>query len=229
MRLIGIEASGSRLSVALWRDGAILERGGVHPNSGSDRILPWIAELLDEAGMSTAELDGVAFGAGPGSFTGLRLACGIAQGLGWGLGLPLLPVSTLAAAALASGCRNVWVCQDARMNEVYCAAYTVTEDAITELVPPVCVAPAEAPAPTLADAWGIGDGFSAYPDVLVGRAPGLLGIRPDVGATAGAVLRLAAPRFAAGHGVAAADAQPLYVRNKVALTTDERLARGGVK
>jgi len=229
MRLIGIEASGSRLSVALWRDGAIAERGGVHPNTGSDRILPWINELLDEAGLTPTDLDGVAFGAGPGSFTGLRLACGIAQGLGWGLALPLLPVPTLAAAALASGCRSVWVCQDARMNEVYCAAYTAVGDDITEVMAPVCIAPAVAPAPTFVDAWGIGDGFAVYREVLAERAPGLLGIRPDIGATASAVLRLAAPRFAAGHGVSAAEAQPLYVRNKVALTTAERLARGGVK
>ncbi|MBL8479332.1 MAG: tRNA (adenosine(37)-N6)-threonylcarbamoyltransferase complex dimerization subunit type 1 TsaB, partial [Sterolibacteriaceae bacterium] len=85
MRLLGIETATRHLSVALWQDGAILERIEDLPNVGSERVLPWVHELLAEGQMGLAQLDGIAFGAGPGSFTGLRLACGVAQGLAWGL------------------------------------------------------------------------------------------------------------------------------------------------
>lgn len=227
MHLLGIETATRKLSVALWQDGQCVSRAGEHPNGGSQNLLPWIHELLDLGGIRPADLNGIAFGAGPGSFTGLRLACGVAQGLGWGLNIPLLPVSTLAALALASGQVRVWACLDARMNEIYCAGYVVGEDRVTELMAPICIAPAVAPAPTFDQAWGVGDGFSTYGDLLRERAPGLLGIRPDATPTAEAVLRIAAPRFMEGVPLDCAAAQPIYVRDKVALTTAERLARGG--
>ncbi|MBI5897823.1 MAG: tRNA (adenosine(37)-N6)-threonylcarbamoyltransferase complex dimerization subunit type 1 TsaB [Rhodocyclales bacterium] len=227
MHLLGIETATRQLSVALWQDGRCVSRGGDHPNGGSQNLLPWIHELLDQGGIRPADLHGIAFGAGPGSFTGLRLACGVAQGLGWGLGIPLLPVSTLEALALASGKCRAWTCLDARMNEIYCAGYAVSGNQVTELMAPICVAPAVAPAPTFEQAWGVGDGFAAYGELLCGRAPDLLGVQADAWPTAEAVLRLAAPRFAQGLAPDYAAAQPVYVRDKVALTTAERLARGG--
>jgi tRNA threonylcarbamoyladenosine biosynthesis protein TsaB len=115
-----------------------------------------VHELLAEGQLELAQLDGIAFGAGPGSFTGLRLACGVAQGLAWGLDLPVLPVSTLEALALASGKREVWACLDARMNEVYSAAYRVEGDVPHEVMAPVCLPPAVAPAPTLLRCVGRG-------------------------------------------------------------------------
>lgn len=229
MRLLGIETATRRMSVALWQDGSILAREGEFPDGGSGHVLPWIDELLAEAGTTVAALDGIAFGAGPGGFTGLRLACGIAQGLAWGLQRPLLPVSTLEALALASGRDRVWTCLDARMNEIYSAVYLTGVESVTELSEPICVAPAVAPAPTLEDAWGVGDGFAAHGDLLRGRKPDLAGIDPRAFPTATAVLRLAAPRFAGGLGESAESARPIYVRDKVALTTAERLARGGAK
>ncbi len=228
MRLLGIETATRRLSVALWQDGELLERAGEFPNGGSERVLPWVHELLAEGGLALAQLDGIAFGAGPGGFTGLRLACGVAQGLAWGLDLPVRPVPTLEALALASGKGSVWACLDARMNEVYVAAYTVDGDRVEQVMAPVCAPPAAVPAPTLAGAWGIGDGFAAYREALLARKPDLAGVRADVFPTAAAVLRIAATDFAGGC-VAAAAAQPIYVRDKVALTTRERLARGGVR
>jgi len=229
MRLLAFETATRRLSVALWQDGAFIERAAELPNGGSERLLPWVHELLAEADLTLAQIDGIAFGAGPGSFTGLRLACGVAQGLGWGLDLPVMPVSTLEALAMASGRREVWVCLDARMNEVYSAAYRVEGDSVRQLMAPVCLPPAVVSAPALAGIWGVGDGFAAYDEVLLAGKPELAGVHADVFPTAVAVLRLAAPAFAQGRAGAAAAAQPIYVRDKVALTTAERLARGGLR
>lgn len=227
MRLLGLETATRRLSVALWQDGELLERSADLPNGGSERLLPWVHELLAEAGVTPAQLDGIAFGAGPGSFTGLRLACGVAQGLAWGLDLPVRPVPTLEALALAAGEGEVWACLDARMNEVYTAAYEVSGNAVVQVMAPACTAPAMAVAPALGAAWGVGDGFLSHRDALLARKPDLAGVRADVWPTAASVLRIAAADFVAGGGVTAAAAQPIYVRDKVALTTLERLARGG--
>jgi len=229
MRLLAFETATRRLSVALWQDGELIERAAEIPNGGSEHILPWAHELLAEAGLALNQIDGIAFGTGPGGFTGLRLACGIAQGLAYGLDLPVIPVSTLEALALASGERDVWACLDARMNEVYGAAYRVEGDSARQLMAPVCIPPAVAPAPTFAGGWGVGDGFAAYGSLLHARKSDLIGVRSDVFPTAAAVLRLAAPAFATGVAVSAALAQPIYVRDKVALTTVERIARGGAR
>jgi tRNA threonylcarbamoyladenosine biosynthesis protein TsaB len=229
MRLLAFETATRRLSVALWQDGESIERAAVLPNGGSELLLPWVHELLAEAGLALAQIDGIAFGAGPGGFTGLRLACGVTQGLACGLDLPVMPVSTLAALALACCERDVWACLDARMNEVYCAAYRVEGDTVRELSAPVCMAPAVSPAPTFAGGWGAGDGFAAYGPLLLARKPDLAGAHADACPTAAAVARLAAPAFARGAGLPAAMAQPIYVRDKVALTTAERMLRGGAK
>ncbi len=229
MRLLAFETATRHLSVALWQDGELIERVGEIPNGGSEHLLPWVHELLAEAGLTPGQVDGIAFGAGPGGFTGLRLACGVAQGLAWGLDLPVLPVSTLEALALASGEREVWACLDARMNEVYAAAYLVEGDVVRQLMAPVCLPPAVVPAPTFAGGWGVGDGFATHGEVLRTRKPDLVGLRADVFPTAAAVLRLAAPAFGRGEVVPASLAQPVYVRDKVALTTAERMARGGAK
>ena len=96
MKLLAFEASTRCLSVALWCDGALTEKSADVPNGGSERLLPWANELLADAGLDLKQLDGIAFGAGPGGFTGLRLACGVAQGLAFGLDIPVVPVGTLA-------------------------------------------------------------------------------------------------------------------------------------
>jgi tRNA threonylcarbamoyladenosine biosynthesis protein TsaB len=261
VRYLAFETATRRLSVALWQDGEITERWADMPNSGSEVLLPWANELLAESGISFRALDGIAFGAGPGGFTGLRLACGVTQGLAFGLDVPVVPVSTLAALALAAtehtgrqAAENFWACLDARMNEVYLAAYRVAEGTVHEVIPPQCLPPASvcsadlfaaaAPknlsendakrcavssAPTFSHARGVGDGFAAYGEVLAERLPDLTGIYVDVFPTASAVAHLAASVFAKGGGLAAEFAQPVYVRDKVAFTTAERLARGGSK
>lgn len=221
MLLLALETSTRRLSVALWRDGDVTESAADMLQGGSEWLLPAVHRLLAEARVDRHELQGIAFGAGPGSFTGLRLAAGCAQGLAFGLDLPVVAVCTLEALALASGEARVFACLDARMNEVYSAAYVNGRQVLAPMVSP----PEQVALPD-GDAWvGCGDGFASYPQ----RLPGFSGLRPDVLPTAAAVARLAAPRFAQGDAVDAALAAPLYVRDKVALTTAERLARGGVR
>jgi tRNA threonylcarbamoyladenosine biosynthesis protein TsaB len=221
MRILALETATHRLSVALWQNGELVESSVHQPNSSSEWLLPAVHALMSEMGCALRDLDGIAFGAGPGSFTGLRLAAGCAQGLAFGLDLPVLGIGTLEALAAASGEEKVFACLDARMNEVYSAAY----DKGVLVLPPVVTPPAEVPMPA-GEGWvGCGDGFAIYRD----RLPDFSRLRADVAPTAAAVARLAAPRFARGEGVDAAQAVPLYVRDKVALTTAERLARGGVR
>jgi len=230
VNILAFEAATRRISVALWLDGKLSEKAAEIPNGGSELLLPWANELLAGAGLTLRQLDGIAFGAGPGGFTGLRLACGVAQGLACGLDLPVVPVGSLAALALTSGAGKVLACLDARMNEVYVAAYLVSGDSVDEIMAPKVGAGATAPLPEGADWCGAGDGFGAWGEILRERlGPRLIGADAELYPTATAVARLAAPLLARGAGVVAAEAVPLYIRDKVALTTAERLARGGSK
>lgn len=211
MRFAAIETSTDWCSVAVWLDGEIraLERRAA--NRHSEYALPMLESLLKDF-----QLDAVAFGAGPGSFTGLRIACGLAQGLAFAHGLPVLGVSTLEAIAEEAGAPRVVACLDARMREVYYAALEKKEARWREVVPAQCVLPDAAPLPA-GDGWvGAGSGFAAYGNF------GLKKVMPEVHPTASAVARLAAPRLAAGEGVDAARAAPVYLRDKVALTLEEQ-------
>lgn len=222
MKFAAIETSGEWCSVALWTEGAqgpeiaALERRA--GNRHSELALPMLEELLKRAGLSPAQLDAVAFGAGPGSFTGLRIACGLAQGLAFARGLPVIGVSAFEAIAQESGAARVVACIDARMREVYYAALERQDGRWREIIPGQCVAPAAAPAPR-GEGWvGCGSGFAAYPELL---RNGIFRMKPEVHPGAMAVAQLAAPRLAAGEGIDAAAATPLYLRDKVAFTTHE--------
>ncbi len=222
MRFAAIETSGDWCSVALWRDGEIASIERRAPNRHSELVLPMLEKLLAEAGLTAGELDAVAFGAGPGSFTGLRIACGIAQGLAFARDLPVAAVSSFEAIAQESGEARVVACIDARMSEVYYSALErrggAQPFAWREVVPGQCVAPRDAAPPPGAGWAGCGNGFEAYPEFLSGT---ILRSKPEVHPTAFAVAQLAAPRFAAGEGIDAALAAPVYLRDKVAFTTQE--------
>jgi len=200
--------------VALWRDGeiaAVERRAG---NRHSELALPMLQGLLRKFSINVEELDAVAFGAGPGSFTGLRIACGLAQGLAFARELPVLGVSSLEALAQESGAERVIACIDARMREVYYAALERQAQGWREVVPARCGAPESVAVPD--GNWvGAGNGFAIYGNM------GLAKVLPEVHPTAVAVAQLAAPRLAAGEGVDAALAQPVYIRDKVALTKAE--------
>ena len=220
MRFAAIETSTQWCSVALWSDGelAALERRA--GNRHSELVIPMLESLFTN---HKIKVDAVAFGAGPGSFTGLRIACALAQGLALPRGLPVLGVSTLEALAHESGAPRVVACLDARMREVYYSALEKEGSAADarwrEVIPARCVGPQDAPRPPGGGWIGCGSGFAAYGDMGFAR------VFPQVHPTAAAVAALAAPRFAAGEGVDAALAAPIYLRDKVALTKEEQEAR----
>ena len=219
MRFAAFETSGDWCSVALCSEGEIVSLERRAPNRHSELALPMLEKLLKERNLKPESLEAVAFGAGPGSFTGLRIACGLAQGLAFARGLPVLGISAFEALAEEAGAPRVVACVDARMREVYYAALERQAGRWREVVAGQCVAP-QAATPPPGTGWiGCGSGFSAFPDFLKGR---IALSRPEVHPTAFAVAKLAAPRLAAGEGVDAAAATPLYLRDKVALTMEEQ-------
>lgn len=228
MNILSIETSCEQGSVALMTADALVARRLAGSAGHSEGILVAIRELLTEAGLVAGSLDAVAFGSGPGAFTGLRLACGIAQGLALGSGLGVAPVSSLSALALQAHEPRVFVATDARMGEVYCQAFVAGEDGLP--VPagkPLCCAP-DAASPPEGSWYGIGSGFNAYPEALGQRLlQRLSGCLADAVPRAEEVALLGAQLARSGGLVSAELAAPLYVRDKVAFTTAERLARGG--
>jgi tRNA threonylcarbamoyladenosine biosynthesis protein TsaB len=218
MLLAALETSTDWCSVALSIDGEIAACERRAPNRHAELALPMLERLLARARRDASMLDAVAFGAGPGSFTGLRIACGIAQGLAFPRSLPVLGISTFEAIAEETGAARVVACIDARMREAYYAALEKVADGWRYALEPQCVPPHAVPRPP-GEGWvGAGGGFSAYPDLNI---PGIVRIHPEIHPSAAALARLAAVRLAAGEGVDAALAAPLYVRDKVALTTEE--------
>lgn len=223
MIVLALETATDPGSVALWVDGAIFGRVCPDGASNSATLLPVAEELLRSQGVGFADLDGVAFGAGPGSFTGLRVACGVAQGLAVARSLPLLGVGTLEAMASAAGSERVIVALDARMGEVY---FGVFEKGVLQGELGV-FAPDAVPVPETRGWLACGNGLAAYPS-LRDRLSACVDVwRPEVMPSAEAVVRLAAPRLSRGEAGDPADAVPVYVRDKVAKTVAERLAEGG--
>lgn len=179
--------------------------------------------VLAEGGLKLAMLDGIAYGQGPGSFTGLRIACAVAQGLAFPGDIPLAGIGTLHAMALACGAAKVLCCLDARMQEIYHAAYVREGDVYIEVSAPRVCAPAAAPRLQEGGWTGCGSGFSAYREVLQQNyGAALTQVMNDVYPHARDIARLAAPVFAAGQGIRAEEAAPLYIRDRVALKTAER-------
>ncbi|HYX64020.1 MAG TPA: tRNA (adenosine(37)-N6)-threonylcarbamoyltransferase complex dimerization subunit type 1 TsaB [Burkholderiales bacterium] len=223
MRFAALETSTEWCSVALHVDGeirAVERRAG---QRHSELALPMLQGLLQQWHLHPGDLDAIAFGAGPGSFTGLRIACGIAQGLAAAHGVPVLGVSSFEAIAEESGAARVAACLDARMREVYYAALEKDARGWREVIGGQCIAPDAAPRPP-GDGWvGCGSGFAlAHPWA---STLGAMPLFPEIHPAASAVARLAAPRLARGEGVDAAEAAPRYLRDKVAYTQDE-LRRG---
>ena len=223
VNLVALETSTEYCSLAVSRGAQVFERSFHAGQKHSELALPVLRELLVEAGLEMPAVEGIVYGAGPGSFTGLRIACGIAQGLALARNLPVAGICTLLALAEDSGAGKVIACLDARMGEVYHAAYRRSDGKWMELYAPALYKPENVP-PLEGDGWiGCGSGFGVHGAALARCYGGSLS-RVDAGAVpnAAAMLRLALLVFAAGQGADAAAAAPLYVRDKVALKTSER-------
>lgn len=223
MNLLAFDTSTEFLSIALQVDGQAWTFHAEAGASASQRILPEIHTLLAAANIKLAALNGIAFGAGPGAFTGVRVACGVAQGLAFGANLPVVGVHTLMAVAQASGHDKVIVCQDARMGEVYFAAYVKNQGEWVTISPAIVCKPEQVPALDGNNWVGAGSGWAVYmPQLSAVYHNQLREVLPAVAPHAQAILALAQPQFLAGHTQVAEDIAPIYIRNRVALTTQER-------
>lgn len=223
--ILAIETSSELASAAVLHQGLVFSREASGVQTHSQTLLPMVQQVLAEAGVALSQCAAIGFGAGPGSFTGVRTACGIAQGLGYGANLPLVPVVTLEA--MAQACReqcdteDVLVLLDARMGEVYWAQYryrggwqAVSEPALS---PPALIKPD-------GKVVACGNGLSAYATAFSDADFASEG-QPTIQPHAIQVARLAQQAFGRGDAVNARDARPIYLRNKVALTTNERAAK----
>ena len=220
MKLLALDTSTDILSLAVARDGEVLAHTAAGGAQASATLLPAILTLMARAGLTLAELDAIVFGRGPGSFTGVRTACAVAQGLGFGAGVPLLPVNTLWAvdeeAREHTGARQIHAVLDARMDQVYSGRYDFDSelsiiDGGSSLISPEFL--------ELEPGWLLaGNALDAYGARLPqGRR---FACRP----TATALVRLAPGLLASGAAVPPEQALPLYIRDKVAKTTLERQA-----
>lgn len=226
MNLLALDTSTEACSLALWQDGEIHEWHERIPRQHADQILGRLTELLAVAGMTPTQLDAIAFGRGPGSFTGLRIATGVAQGLSYGLGIPLLPVSTLSALArqayLDTDYRHIVACLDARIDEVYWAAYSIGDDASPvalcdeQLVPPENMDYASLFESGEDRAWhGVGNGWSyqsRFPTPLVTR---MSQVDAEALPRASAMLGIALDMLHRGETTEPSQAVPVYLRDQV--------------
>ncbi len=227
MNLLALDTSADFCSVAASRGGEVFashERAG---QRHAEMILGAVRRVLERAGLELAEIEGIAFGEGPGSFTGLRVACGVAQGIAFARGIGVIGVSTLLA--LAEECAGdaseprVIACVDAHMGEVYHAAYRGSAAGWEALHAPAVCRPEAVPAVPGGGWNGCGSGFAAHGGEVSRRyAPQLATLDAQASPTARAVLRLARGRFEAGEALDAANAVPVYLRDKVALKQGER-------
>jgi len=225
LNLLAVETSTELCSVALLRGDELFVEEALAVNRHSELLAPMIRRLFERSHLRAADMDAFGFGQGPGSFTGIRIACGIVQGMAFAAARPVVPVPSLLALAEQSNESRVLAALDARMGEAYLAAYARNGDDWDEIIAPRLVGAASAP-PLPARGWtGTGNAFARLPWLREIYRDGLeMRLDGDL-PRAGAVARLAVRRFARGGAVAAERAAPLYLRDKVAQTTEERRAR----
>lgn len=248
MKLLAVETATEACSAALFIDGMVAERFQWAPKEHTRLILPMIDGLMAEAGLNPRDLDGLAFGCGPGSFTGVRIATGIIHGIALGADLPVVPVSTLAAIAQDFFDRHqdeaqrathktqngrvsdvAFTAMDARMGEIFFGAYQRGERGFAELLGREAVTPA--PLIEFPDrvGAGIGSGWGVYQQELMARLDGRVdSVETDHLPRAGAIARLGARGFELGLAVDVEQAMPVYLRDKVARKESERKLNSGI-
>ncbi|SBS35050.1 tRNA threonylcarbamoyladenosine biosynthesis protein TsaB [Marinomonas aquimarina] len=230
--ILALDTSTPACSVALIQDGAVLEDFRMAPRQHNDLILPMVDQILSQAGLTLAQLDAIAFGRGPGSFTGLRISAGVVQGLAYGADLPVVPVSTLAAMALeahqTSYHENWLAALDARMGEIYVGGYQIAKQddfwVATETFTERVIAPENLT--TIEQAYqGVGSGWiyqERLNEVLPTPATEVLA---EIAPRAACIAQLAAYDFAQHKVVSADQALPVYLRDEI--TWEKQPARIG--
>jgi len=232
VKLLALDTSTELCSAALWLEGSLSAREATRDRGHSELILPMIDELLGEADLGLRQLDAIAFGRGPGAFTGVRLAAGVAQGLAFAADLPLLPISDLRALAaqallLPGAPPRALICQDARMGEIYWGCFERVAEAIYPMGPEAVATPGTV---VLPPAWtgervcGAGSGFAAYASWLRSAVGTLTAVFPDLRPRASEVALLAAYDGMAS-ALPAEQAQPVYLRDDVAQVPVQAPAR----
>jgi tRNA threonylcarbamoyladenosine biosynthesis protein TsaB len=217
LKLLALDTSTDACTAAVWVDGAVHEQFEFAQQSA--RILPMVDAVLAEAGLTLTQLDAIAFGRGPGSFTGLRIAAGVVQGLAFGADLPVVPVSSLAALAQGQNAARVLAAFDARIHQVYWGAYVCNAGGIAELQGEEGVhSPDKIPLPKGSDWIGAGSGWDQYADVLLKHLSGhATDWRKQCFPHARDVAVLGASDFRFGKVVAPELALPVYLRDEVAV------------
>jgi len=235
MKLLAVETSTEACSAALYIDGIVNERFELTPKEHTRLILPMIDSLMSDAGLKPQQLDALAFGCGPGSFTGVRIATGVIQGIAFGADLPVVPVSTLAAIAQDFFDNNskaqadlstfnvAFTAMDARMGEIFWGVYRRDEQGFAELIGKESVTPAvDVEFPDM-NGVGVGSGWGVYKQELMTRLAGRVSYcEIDLLPRAAAIARLGARGFEQGLAVAVEQAMPVYLRDKVAKKESER-------
>lgn len=224
MKILALETSTDACSVALWqKNQPIEELFTLAPRQQTELVLPMVEQLLKALQVNPNELTGIAVGLGPGAFTGVRIAVAVAQGLAYGLKLPVVGISSLAASAwqaYAAGAQgSVIVAQDARMNEIYWGVYKGGTEALTAITPDVLVPIEALPVIPSTVLWGTGSAPSVYPEACAALAvehwvsPGY--------PSAKAVATLSIPYFETGNTLSAQQLEPMYLRQQVATPSNK--------
>jgi tRNA threonylcarbamoyladenosine biosynthesis protein TsaB len=222
MKVLAFDTATEALSVSLAIDDRQVDRYVEIERGHAEQLLPMVESVLAEGGITLASLDAIAFGRGPGGFTGVRLAASVAQGLAFGAGVGVVPVSDLAAVAwrvvqMDPGLTQVLVANDARMREVYWARYTVSPLLVSLQGVERVDAPAAVPIPPVTGSWAaVGRGLRAWPDLAERCRLAGASLHPELLPRASEVLALARPLVAAGQILDPEQALPVYVRDRVA-------------
>ncbi len=227
MKILAVDTATEACSAAIYIDGEIQERFKIAPREHTKLLLAMVDDLMAEAELRPQQLDAIAFGRGPGSFTGVRIATGVMQGIAYGADLPVARVSNLAAISQAclqkTEFETVFTAVDARMDEIYWAVYQRDVDGYAQLVGQEKVQPATAVDGLLLKGFGIGSGWQSYAQILTARlSEQLLGFDADYLPHSAQIALLGAVAVQRGEIVAVEQAMPVYLRDKVAKTTAER-------
>ncbi len=221
MKILALDTATDACSAAAWENGLVHERFEIAPRRHAQLLLAMVDGVLSQAGWELNDLSAIAFGRGPGSFTGVRIAAATAQGLAFGSDRPVVPVSSLAALAQAAfdahGARRCAAAFDARMEEVYYGAFEIRSSGVAEAVVGEQVCPPEEVTLPPGGAWtGVGPGWDAYRERLTARLGDRLSeVYPAALPRARGVAALAAVAFSRGEAVSAEAALPVYLRDRV--------------